>query len=85
MRKFLFLKKKNAAGEKNQQLTKKSSSMWLHAWELNRSCLHWLNKDTLFSFGSKAAAQAEGKWGYKYSEPANVRRVHFAEVLKYLT
>lgn len=82
MRRFLFPKKKKAAGEKKTQKTHKKHKkpnnpqkhpvVWLQGWELNRSCLRWLNKDTLLSFGSNAASQAEGKQGYTYSEPAKL-------------
>lgn len=72
MKKFLFPKKKKNCREKKKEKEKKSSVVWLLAWELNRSCLQWLSKDTLLSFGSNAASQAEGKWGYTYCEPAKL-------------
>lgn len=77
MRRFLFPKKKKASGKKNPKNQKtnnpqKHPVVWLQGWELNRSCLRWLNKDTLLSFGSNAASQAEQKQGYTYSEPAKL-------------
>lgn len=71
MKKFLFPKQKKAAGKKKGG-EEESSVVWLQGWELNRSCLQWLNKDTFLSFGSNATSQAEGKWGYPYSEPAKL-------------